>query len=81
MSVKPGTQWSSGLWRAVCRAARALGHLHSEHVYAWEAGWQANRAAVPEDGPLRWVLTLDGHRLAGVHMPASSSDTKGGRTP
>ena len=29
-----------------------------------------NRATVPSTGPLRWVLTLDGNRLAGSHLPA-----------
>ena len=52
------------LWRAVCRAARALGRLHAEQVQAWEVLAQASRAAVPAEGPLRWVLTLDGRRLA-----------------
>ena len=60
------------LWRAVCRAARALGCLHAEHVQAWEVWAQANRAAVPAEGPLRWVRTLDGRRLAGRHLPVSS---------
>ena len=50
------------LWRAVCRAARTLGRLHAEQVQAWEVLAQANRAAVPAEGPLRWVLTLDGRR-------------------
>ena len=66
------------LWRAVCRAARALGRLHAEQVHAWEVWAQADRAAVPAEGPLRWVLTLDRCRLAGSHMPASIG---GGETP
>jgi hypothetical protein len=36
----------------------------------WELWWQASRDTVPSTGPLRWVLTLDGHRLAGSHLPA-----------
>ena len=36
------------------------------------------RAAVPAEGPLRWVLTLDGRRLAGPHLPASGG---AGETP
>ena len=35
----------------------------------WELQWQASRAAVPETGPLTWMLTLDGHQLAGSHLP------------
>ncbi len=31
---------------------------------------QANRATVPSGGPLRRVLTRDGHRLAGSRLPA-----------
>jgi hypothetical protein len=66
------------VWRAVCRAVQTLGRLHADHVYAWEVWAQANRAAVPADGPLRWVRTLDGRRLAGRHLPVS---TKAGETP
>ena len=65
-------------WRAVCHAARALGRLNAEQVHAWEVWAQANRAAAPAEGPLRWVLTLDRRRLAGSHMPASIG---GGETP
>ena len=68
------------LWRAVCRAARALGRLHAENVQVWEVWTQANRAAVPTEGPLRWVLTLDGRRLAGRHLPASNA-IRAGDTP
>ena len=66
------------LLRAVCRAARALGRLHAEQVQAWEVWAQANRATVPAEGPLRWVPTLDGRRLAGRHLPAG---TGAGETP
>ena len=66
------------LWRAAYRAIRALGRLHADQVQARELRAQADRAAVPAEGPLRWVLTLDGRRLAGSHMPASIG---GGETP
>jgi hypothetical protein len=59
----------AGWWRAVGRAAAALGRLHYEQVHMWELWLQANRASVPEDGPLTWVLTLDGYRLGGSHLP------------
>ena len=65
------------LWRAVCRAARAVGRIHAEQVHGWEVWLQANRAAVPDDGPLRWVLSLDGYRLAGSHLSAGSRATTG----
>ena len=66
------------LWRAAYRAIRALGRLHADQVHALEVWAWADRAAVPAEDPLRWVLTLDGHRLAGSHMPASIG---GGETP
>ena len=52
------------------RAAASLWHVHREQTLMWELWWQASRATVPSTGPLRWVLTLDGHRLAGNHLPA-----------
>jgi hypothetical protein len=55
--------------RAAGRAAAALGRIHYEQVYMWEAYLQASRASVPEDGPLTWILTLDGYRLSGSHLP------------
>ena len=71
MSAKYNTRRSAGWWRAVCRAARAFSRLHAEQVYGWEVWAQVNRTSVPAEGPLRWVLTLDGRRLAGRHLPAS----------
>ena len=56
--------------RAVHRAAASLSRVHREQTLMWELWWQASRATVPGTGPLRWVLTLDGHRLAGSHLPA-----------
>ena len=44
----------------------------------WELWWQANRATVPSDGPLTWVLTLDGHRLAGSDLPVPPNAATGG---
>lgn len=35
----------------------------------WELSWLAGRATAPETGPLTWVMTLDGHRLAGNRLP------------
>ena len=66
-------------WRAARRAASALRAIQDEQVRMWEALWQANRASGPEAGPLTWVLTLDGNRLAGSHLPAHG-DTTGRNT-
>jgi len=55
-----------------------MAHIHDEQPYAWEAWAQANRAAAPEEGPLTWVRTLDGYRLAGRDLPASSDTGAGG---
>jgi hypothetical protein len=63
----------AGLCRAVRRAFAALGYTHAEQILMQEAWWQVNRAAVPETGPLAWVLTLDGYRLAGSHLPAPAA--------
>jgi hypothetical protein len=68
------------VWRAVRRAAAALWALHEEQGRMWDAWWQANRATTPDSGPLTWVLTLDGYRLSGSHLPAPS-DTSAGGTP
>jgi len=55
--------------RAVRRVARALRAFQDEQVRMWEAWWQANRAVIPGTDTLTWVLTLDGHRLAGRDLP------------
>jgi hypothetical protein len=68
-----------GMCRAVRRAFAALGPTRAEQILMQEAWWQANRA-VPETGPLAWVLALDGYRLAGSHLPAPS-ETGAGGTP
>lgn len=46
----------------------------------WELWWQANRATVSSDGPLAWVLALDGHRLAGSYL-TDPPDPVTGDTP
>ena len=58
------------LRRAVRHAAAALCHVHREQTLIWELWWHAKPATAPSIGPLRWVLTLDGHRLADSHLPA-----------
>ena len=51
------------------RGARAIRDLHREQIDCWERYYQAGRATVSHDGPLTWVLTLDGYRLAGSYLP------------
>jgi hypothetical protein len=72
MSTDQPTRRSPGIWRAMRRAARALGRIHSEQAHMWDTWVQAHRAAVPEEGPLTWVLALDGYRLAGCRLPVAS---------
>jgi hypothetical protein len=62
------TQRQPFIWRSVRAVASALRTLHREQILMWELLWQANRATVPSDGPLIWVLTLDGRRLAGGYL-------------
>jgi hypothetical protein len=78
MSADQRPRRSSALWRALCAVGRAVAHAHREQVYAWEVWCQANRAAVPQEGPLTWVRTLDGYQLAGRHLPASTGPGAGG---
>jgi hypothetical protein len=57
-------------WRAACRVAAVLRDLHREQVYAWECICLASRAPVDRAGPLTWIPSLDGPRLAGTCLPA-----------
>jgi hypothetical protein len=66
MMVKIGTH----AWRAMRHAARAIRIAHDEQMYMWECLWRSSRAAPPTTtGPLSWVPSLDGHRLAGSYLP------------
>ena len=67
------------VWAAVRRAAALLLTVHGEQARMWEIWWQSNRANVPDSGPLTWVLTLDGYRLAGGHLPAPGDSRTGCR--
>ena len=61
------------LWRALRCAARAIRDIHNEQVYLWERLYLTNRALVPQAGPLAWIPTLDGYRLADLaSQPAGS---------
>jgi hypothetical protein len=56
------------------RAGRTIRDCHRGQAYLWECLYLANRTVVPQTGPLRWALTLDGYRLAGRHLPATAAE-------
>jgi len=68
MTTSQHTHRQPAIWRSVRGVASALRTLHREQTLMWELWWQANRVTVPSDGPLTWVLTLDGRRLAGSYL-------------
>ena len=56
---------------AVRTVTRAVRLAHHEQVYMWECILLTSGAApLSAAGPLRWVPSLDGHRLIGSHLPA-----------
>jgi hypothetical protein len=63
----------TALRRAVRSAARGLRQVHEEQLLIWELWWQAGRAIPPGSGPLAWILTLDGYRLAGSHLSSQTT--------
>jgi hypothetical protein len=70
MTTNQHTHRQPAIWRSVRVVALALRTLQREQSLMWELRWQANRAEVASgDGPLTWVLTLDGYRLAGSYLP------------
>ena len=49
----------------------AVAMAHHEQVRMWECILLTSGAApLTAAGPLRWVPSLDGYRLAGSHLPA-----------
>ena len=59
------------LWLAVRTVIRAVQMAHHEQVSMWECVLQTSGTApLIGAGPLRWVRSLDGYRLAGSHLPA-----------
>jgi hypothetical protein len=68
MTTSRRVQRRPSIWRSVRWVGSALRTLHREQTLMWELWWQANRATAPSDGPLTWVLTLDGHELAGSYL-------------
>jgi hypothetical protein len=67
--------WAGGrLWLVVRTAIRAVGIAHHEQVRMWECILETSGAApLTAAGPLRWVRSLDGYRLAGSDVPAQDS--------
>jgi hypothetical protein len=66
------------LWPAVRTVIRAVRLAHHEQVRMWECVLLTSGAApLTAAGPLRWVRSLDGYRLAGRHLPAQDmSETR-----
>jgi len=59
------------LWMVVRTVIRAAGMAHHEQVRMWECILETSGTApLTAAGPLRWVRSLDGYRLAGSHVPA-----------
>ena len=56
---------------AVRTVIRAVSMAHHEQVSMWECVLLTSGAApLTAAGPLRWVPSLGGYRLAGSHLPA-----------
>ena len=61
-------------WLAVRTVIRAVQMAHHEQVRMWECILETSGTApLTAAGPLRWVRSLDGYRLAGSHVPAQDS--------
>ena len=59
------------LWLAVLTVIRAVRMAHHEQVSMWECVLlTTGTAPLTAAGPLRWVPSLGGYRLAGSHLPA-----------
>ena len=71
--------WVGGrLWLVVRTVIRAVGMAHHEQVRMWECVLLTSGAPpLTAAGPLRWVRSLDGYRLAGSHVPAQDSAETG----
>ena len=62
------------LWLVVRTVIRAVTMAHHEQVRMWECILETSGTApLTAAGPLRWVRSLDGYRLAGSHVPAQDS--------
>jgi hypothetical protein len=59
------------LWQAARTVIRAVAMAPGEQVRMWECILLTSGAApLTAAGPLRWVRSLEGYRLAGSHLPA-----------
>jgi hypothetical protein len=66
------------LWLAVRTVIRAVRMAHDEQVSMWECILLTSGVApLTAAGPLRWVRSLDGYRLAGSHLPAQDMSEPG----
>jgi hypothetical protein len=70
------------LWLAVRTVIRTVIRVvkmaHREQVSMWECVLLTSGAApLTAAGPLRWVPSLDGHRLIGSHLPAQDPGETG----
>jgi hypothetical protein len=66
------------VWLVVRTVIRAAGIAHHEQVRMWECILETSGAAPPTAaGPLRWVRSLDGYRLAGSHVPTQDAAEMG----
>jgi hypothetical protein len=63
---------------AVRTVIRAVSMAHHEQVSMWECVLLTSGAApLTAAGPLRWVPSLSGYRLAGSHLPAQDPSETG----
>ena len=63
---------------AIRMVIRAVRTANDEQVRMWECFLLTSRAApVTTAGQLRWVSSLDGHRLIGSHLPAQDMTETG----
>jgi hypothetical protein len=66
------------LWPAARTVIRAVRMANDEQVYMWECVLLTSGAApLSAAGPLRWVASLGGYRLAGSHLPAQDPSETG----
>lgn len=56
------------VWLAVRAVVRGVRKANDEQVRMWECLLLSSAVAATETGPLRWVPSLDGHRLAGSYL-------------
>jgi hypothetical protein len=66
-------------WLAVRTVIRVVAIAHHEQVRMWECVLETSGAApLTAAGPLRWIRSLDGYRLAGSHLPVRDPAKRGG---